>query len=202
MARFLLLAVAVAVLHVQASVAHALDYEITPIVGWRTSSSLEEESTGATINLKETGSFGIILSMKQKSDTHYDFLFSRQNTELQSSASPENTTSLRFDYYHLGGTVFYDHENLHPFVTGGLGATHISPANDIFSSETKFSFSIGAGLKFPLTQNMGLRLEARGYGTAVDGGGSILCANGACVAKFKGSLFMQFEASAGLSIAF
>jgi opacity protein-like surface antigen len=200
MSRFLL--IAVVLLQIQASVAYAQKYEITPFVGWRTSSSLEEENIGASIDLKETRSYGIILSMQQKKDSNYDFLFSRQITELQSSTSPANTTSLRFDYYHFGGTVFYHVDNLHPFVSGGLGATHISPANDLFSSDTKFSLSIGGGLKFPLSQNIGLRLEARGYGTVSDGSGSILCANGACVAKFKGSLFMQFEASAGLSFAF
>ena len=181
---------------------HAQEYEITPYVGWRTSDTLEEEATGATIDLKETGSFGVIFSMQQKPDTYYDFLFSRQTTELESTNSLVNNTSLRFDYYHIGGTVVYDHDQLHPFVTGGLGATHISPATAAFSSETNFSLSIGGGLKFPMTHNVGLRLEVRGYGTVVDSEGSILCANGVCYAKFKGSLFMQFEANAGLSIAF
>lgn len=190
----------IAILVTQLTPAFAQDYEITPFVGWRTSSSLEDANTGATIDLAETSSFGIILSMKRDKDTNYDFLFSRQSTELQST-TPSNTESLRIDYYQLGGTVFYDYDKLHPFVSGGLGATHISPANNDFSSETKFSLSVGGGLKFPFTQNVGLRLEARGYGTVVSSGGSILCSGG-CVAKFTGSLFMQFEASAGLSIAF
>ena len=189
------------ILLAQLTPAFAQDYEITPFIGWRTSSSLEEVNTGASIDLKETDSFGIILSMKKDPDTNYDFLFSRQNTELQSSTTPGNTESLRIDYYHLGGTIFYDYDKVHPFVSGGLGATHISPANNDFSSETKFSLSVGGGLRFPFSRNMGLRLEARGYGTVVSSGGTIIC-SGSCVAKFSGSLFMQFEASAGLSIVF
>lgn len=196
MSRHYLLAITILV--TQLTPAYAQDYEITPYIGWRTSSSLEDAETGETIDLKETDSFGIILSMKKNQDTNYDFLFSRQNTELKSSTVTE---SLRIDYYHLGGTIFYDYDKLHPFVSGGLGATHISPANDAFSSETKFSLSVGGGLKFPLTQNVGLRLEARGYGTVVSSGGTIMCSGG-CVAKFTGSLYMQFEALAGLSIAF
>ena len=179
----------------------AQDFEITPFIGWRTSSSLEEVNTGETINVNETDSFGFILSMKQSKDTTYDFLFSRQNTELQPSTSPSNTESIRIDYYQIGGTVVYHVDKLHPYVTGGLGATHISPANDDLSTETKFSLSVGGGLKVPLGQRVGLRLEARGYGTVVSSGGTILCSGG-CVAQFKGSLYMQFEASAGLSIAF
>ena len=196
MSRHYLLAITILV--TQLTPAYAQDYEITPYIGWRTSSSLEDAETGETIDLKETDSLGIILSMKKNLDTNYDFLFSRQNTELKSSTVTE---SLRIDYYHLGGTIFYDYDKLHPFVSGGLGATHISPANDAFSSETKFSLSVGGGLKFPLTQNVGLRLEARGYGTVVSSGGTIMCSGG-CVAKFTGSLYMQFEALAGLSIAF
>jgi len=196
MSRHYLLAITILV--TQLTPAYAQGYEITPYIGWRTSSSLEDAVTGETIDLKETDSFGIILSMKKNLDTNYDFLFSRQNTELKSSTVTE---SLRIDYYHLGGTIFYDYDKLHPFVSGGLGATHISPANDAFSSETKFSLSVGGGLEFPLTQNVGLRLEARGYGTVVSSGGTIMCSGG-CVAKFTGTLFMQFEALAGLSIAF
>ena len=199
MSRYCLLAVAVLV--TQLTPAYAQDYEITPYIGWRTSSSLEEEGTGATINLDETGSYGFILSMKKSLDTNYDFLFSRQDTELHSSTTPSTTEQLRIDYYHLGGTIFYDSDKLHPFISGGLGATHITPANSNYSSDTMFSLSIGGGLKFPLTPNVGLRLEARGYGTVVSGSGAILCSGG-CVASFNGSLFMQFEALAGLSIAF
>jgi opacity protein-like surface antigen len=191
-----------ALVQTSTSVTRAQTYEITPFIGGRTSDSLEEENTGESIDVKETRSYGILLSLKKNKYTNYDFLFSRQNTELQSATSAANTAALRFDYYHLGGTVFYDHDVLNPFITGGLGATHISPGSDAFSSDTRFSLSVGGGLKFPLTPNMGLRFEVRGYGTVIDGSGTILCANGACFAKFKGSLFLQVEASAGLSIAF
>ena len=181
--------------------AAAQEYSVTPFVGWRTSDSLEQENTGATIDVRETGSFGLLLSLRKSPDTYYDFLFSRQNTELQSRADPAVKESLRFDYFHIGGTVNYDVDKLNPFVTGGLGATHISPANNAFSSDTLFSLSVGGGLKFPFSKTIALRLEARGYGTVISGSGSILCSGG-CVAKFSGSLFMQFEASAGLAFAF
>ena len=180
---------------------NAQEYVITPFAGWRASDSLEEANTGTTIKLDETRSYGLLLSLKQDPDVSYDFLFSRQNTQLQPDSPTGSTESLRLDYYQIGGTVFYEYDKLHPFVTGGLGATHISPANDAFSSETKFSLSLGGGLKVPLTQHLGLRFEARGYGTVVGSNGAILCSGG-CVVKFNGSLFMQFEASAGLSVAF
>ena len=181
--------------------ASAQNFELTPFVGWRISDSLEEENTGATIDVDETRSFGFIFSLKKNPDTHYDFLFSRQDTELQSQSAPGQAEALRFDYYHIGGTIVYPQDKLNPYVSGSLGATRISPANAAFSSETRFSLSLGGGLKVPLNQNVGLRLEARGYGTAASGSGAILCSGG-CVAQFSGSLFLQFEVNAGLSIAF
>lgn len=199
MLRQLLLTVSLLV--TQTTMVYAQNYEITPLVGWRGSSSLEEESTGETVDLNETRSFGILLSIRQYHNSTYDLLFTRQDTETQTPVTLENA-SIRFDYYHIGGTVFYEQKHLQPFLSGGLGITHISPTNNNFSSETKLSLSIGGGIKFPLTKSIGLRLEARGYGTAVDSGGSILCTGGSCLIRFKSELFTQFEAMAGLSVAF
>lgn len=181
------------------SLAKDTKYELTPYAGWRTSSSLEEEATGATINLDETVSYGLILSVKKDGKTNYDLLFSKQDTDLRLTTG--QSEGLSISYVHLGGTVFYEADNLRPFVSGGLGATHISPSNSAFSSETKFSFSVGGGVMVPFQERVALRLEARGYGTVVDSSGSILCSGG-CVAHFTGSLFWQVEALAGISFAF
>lgn len=202
MRRQLLLVTICAIVTTQSAGVSASHYEVTPLIGWRTSSSLVEESTNESVDLEETRSFGVLLSMRRDPDSSYDFLFARQDTDIQSDSSTANNTSINFDYYHIGGTVYYKQKGLYPFVSGGLGLTHISPANNIFSSETKFSLSIGGGIKFPLTENIGLRFEARGYGTAVDSSGSILCGGGGCLIRFKSDLFTQFEAMVGMSIAF
>ena len=181
--------------------AMAQNYAITPYVGYRTSSSLDSTTTGEAIDINETSSFGILLSMKKDRETDYDFLFSRQNTDLKQQGQTIPNSGLRFDYYQIGGTVNYDVDNLKPFVTGGLGITHLSPSNSAYSSDTKFSLSIGGGLKVPVSQKVGLRLEMRGYGTVISGSGSILCSGG-CVAQFTGAVFWQVEALAGLQVAF
>jgi len=202
MLRPLLLVTTCAFVTTQSKGIYAQHYEITPLIGWRTSSSLVSESTNESVDLNETRSFGILMSMQRDLDSSYDFLFNRQDTDIQSGTSTVNNTSINFDYYHIGGTVYYSHKGLYPFVSGGLGVTHISPADNNFSSETRLSLSIGGGIKFPLTENIGLRLEARGYGTSVDSSGSILCGGGGCLIRFKSDLFTQFEAMGGLSIAF
>ena len=179
----------------------AQNYAATPFVGYRTSSTLENATTSEEIDINETSSFGILLSMKKDATTDYDFLFSRQNADLRQNGLTIPNSGVRFDYYHFGGTVNYKVDNLRPFVAGGLDATHISPADSAYSSETKFSLSIGGGLKVPFSQHMAARLELRGYGTIVDSSTSILCSGG-CIATFTGSVFWQVEALAGLQLAF
>ena len=91
---------------------------------------------------------------------------------------------------------------MYPFATGGMGITRITPSNEVFGSETKFSFSLGGGVKVPITENSGIRFEGRVLGTTTGGDSTIICANGQCVAKFEGSLFLQYEANIGFAIAF
>ena len=177
------------------------NYLVTPFVGYRTSSTLEDTTNQNTIDISETSSFGILLSMRKDRATEYDFLFSRQITDLKQQGQSIPDSGLRFDYYHIGGTVNYDVDNLRPFVAGGLGFTHLSPSSSAYSSNTKFSLSIGGGFKVPVSQQVGLRLEVRGYGTVIDGSSTILCSGG-CVAQFTGALFWQIEALAGLQVAF
>ncbi|MCK5394631.1 MAG: outer membrane beta-barrel protein [Gammaproteobacteria bacterium] len=180
------------------------DYAFTPFAGFRISDSLEDELMEETIDVDETSSFGFILSMRRDRLATYDLYFSRQDTAIipRSAGVAGTPLDIRIDYFHLGGTVDYEVDKLRPFATGGLGIARISPANDIFGTETKFSFSLGGGVKVPITEKVGLRFEARALGITTSGDRRVLCANGQCVAQFEGSLFLQFEASVGLSIAF
>lgn len=180
----------------------ASEYAFTPFAGYRISDSLDDDLTTATVDLDETSGFGFLLSARRDGNSTYDFLFSRQDTVFQSSDSPVNAMGVRLDYYHIGGTVDYHANNLHPFATGGLGLTRITTTDQAFSSESRFSLSLGGGLKFPVADDITVRFDARMYGTTIDSNGSILCTNGRCIAKFSGSFFLQFELGAGLSIAF
>jgi opacity protein-like surface antigen len=182
------------------------EYAFTAFTGYRVSDSLEDddELTEDHIDIDETSTFGFILSKRRDRLSTYDLYFSRQDTELdfRTAGTPSDPLKLRFDYFHIGGTVDYEVDDMHPFATGGLGVTRITPANEVFGSETKFSFSLGGGIKVPIAENMGIRIEGRMLGTTTGGDGAILCVNGKCAARFEGSLFLQYEANIGFAIAF
>lgn len=187
-----------------APVSSANEYALTVFTGYRGSDSLKAELTDELVELDGASSFGLILSMKRDRVSTYDLYFSRQDTVLRAGSAgvAGSPLGLRIDYLHLGGTVDYELDGFNTFTTGGLGLARISPANVIFGTETKWSFSLGGGLKFPMTENTGLRLEGRVLGITTSGDRRILCANGQCEAQFEGSVFLQYEISAGLSITF
>jgi hypothetical protein len=57
-------------------------------------------------------------------------------------------------------------------------------------------------MKSFFTKNVGLRLEARGFWTLVDGEGGVACVNGTCLFAFSGKGLWQGDVSGGLVFAF
>jgi len=80
--------------------------------------------------------------------------------------------------------------------------TRMSPQGVDLDSETKFSLSLGGGVKMLITDHFGLRLEGRWLGTFFDGSGQAFCTSGQCLIKIEGDVFSQFVANAGVVIAF
>ena len=114
---------------------------------------------------------------------------------------PNNAFDLEVHYLHLGGTVDVAQEKWTPFVSGGLGMTHLSPNRYGLDNETLFSLSLGGGLKWYPTNRLGLRFEVRGYGTLSDSSGSLFCDTG-CDLEVRGNLLPQYETNLGLIFRF
>ncbi|MCK4675295.1 MAG: hypothetical protein KAT61_05230, partial [Gammaproteobacteria bacterium] len=68
-------------------------------------------------------------------------------------------------------------------------------------SDLRASFSIGIGLKWPVTKNIALRLETRGLATLFNSNAALFC-NGGCSLSVNGSLFIQTEVFSGLAVRF
>jgi hypothetical protein len=78
----------------------------------------------------------------------------------------------------------------------------MDPKGAGLNSETKFSLSLGGGVKLYLTEHVGIRLDARWFGTFIGGSGSVFCSGGACLVNVQGDVLSQFTANAGLIMAF
>jgi Outer membrane protein beta-barrel domain len=142
-----------------------------------------------TAGIDDGTSYNLTLGVYATREIEFEFLFARQDADL-SADGPDGTLALnRTAVYNYMGNVVYnwgDEDSvLRPFVFGGLGATHYSFGEFLFpqplqarrfridDSETRFSSSIGGGLKFYFTRYVGAKVAVRvtpTYVTSTPGG--------------------------------
>lgn len=185
--------------------ARAGDFEITPLFGYTWGGGFENSDNGNDLDLQGGESLGLILGWEDTSriGAIYELFYMRQANSIEGDGSafsglPE--MDIDIDYLHIGGTYGADEGRVLPFVSGGLGITHMSP--EVGDSEVRFSLSLGAGLKVPITDHINFRLEGRGFGTVFNGSSEIFCSGNQCVVSVSGDMFWQFSALAGVGIVF
>jgi hypothetical protein len=163
---------------------------------------------GATQNadLDDHGSFALALDMRRDEESQYELFYSRQATNLEKN-SPLGPLGIDVEYLHLGGTLDVNEElPLKPYVVGTLGLTRFSPGPGSGSDDTRFSVSLGGGLRVPVSNHFSFRFEARGFLTFVNTNTAFFCssssAGGFCSIRSSGSTFVQYELLAGAAFAF
>lgn len=178
--------------------------EFTGFAGYRSGGDFKEPTTGERLELDSDNSLGLILNIDHDANTQWEFLFSRQSTRLK--PAPLFTGESRFDvdvsYVSGGGIYVWRGPKVEPFLGAGLGIANLSPQDPRYDSETRVLFSLNGGYRFRLTEQVGLRLEARGYYTLLNSDAAVFCGNGACIARVDSSGFTQLEINAGLSVRF
>jgi hypothetical protein len=81
--------------------------------------------------------------------------------------------------------------------------TYMDPSLNGLTSETRFSMNLGIGYMIPIGKHLGIRFEARGYGTLLSNDGGIFCNSGkGCVIAINGQALYQGEGLIGLSARF
>ena len=188
-----------------ASTAAAQTFEITPFGGWRFGGGFTDLETGADLDLDDSLSYGVILSIPWNDPprSRVELIWSRQDTTVSPPGANDPLLDLDVQYLHFGGMVPFKTPNdrLETLISGGAGATFMRPGTDGAGSETLFSLSVGVGLLYHASDHIGIRLEARGYYTFTEADAAIFCAGG-CVIAFSTGGFGQGELTAGLQIAF
>ncbi len=179
--------------------------DITPFGAFRTGGEFTDTATGDTLDIENTGAYGIILGMPYQKNTEFEIFYSHQRTSLveQSSTGANKLFDLNIDYIQFGGiSMFKTTPAVQPFVSGGLGFSWFSPGLDGLDSELRPAVGIGVGVRLKLGERIGLRFELRGTGTFFGSGSSIFCSNGQCAANLRGELLFQTDALIGAIFTF
>jgi hypothetical protein len=93
-----------------------------------------------------------------------------------------------------------------PYLAATLGGTHARARSTGSGSDTFWSGSIGLGLLISPSSRIGLRLEARAYGTLTSSNTDLLCQTGPdanfCAVRIQGEMLTQIETFAGVVFRF
>ncbi|HVY82391.1 MAG TPA: outer membrane beta-barrel protein [Steroidobacteraceae bacterium] len=181
-------------------------YEITPFVGYRLGGNFDIANSDQHADLDDHGSLALALAVRRDSSSQYELLYTREETQVE-RASPVAPLDVNVEYLHLGGTLEPELEGdfpLQPYILGGLGITRFTA--DSGTDDTRFSVSLGGGVRVPVSQRFSVRLEARGYLTFVNTSSAIFCASGSfggvCAIRARGSTFTQVDLLLGAAFAF
>jgi len=177
--------------------------EAAPFAGLSLGGQFELANSQETVHLSDHGAFGVALGLWTDNASEYELFYSRESSAVHGTGVPP--TGIKVEYVHIAGTAVFDQDfPLKPYVIGGLGATRITP--DAGSDDTRFSASLGAGVRVPLATRLSMRLEARGFLTFLSSDSALFChsgeSGGACQLRASGSLFFQVQLLAGVAYTF
>jgi hypothetical protein len=190
------------------SAAEAPKFEITPFVGYRFGGDFEFESSDASYKIKDSESFGLIFNVRQSANTQWEVFYSQQRSEAQLNGVSNTVPAVDMDMQvlQLGGTYQGDGEMVQPYLAMTLGGTHIKTTTNGSQSDTFFSGSIGVGVNMFPGKRVGIRIEARAYGTLTDSSTDLFCRTGpdanVCAIRIGGNLLAQVETFAGIVFRF
>jgi len=179
--------------------AMAGEFEITPFLGYQFGGDVETFYQGEyhDVNINSSENYGVVLSLGLSPMTQIELLYSTQDTKADAQRF-EDSLGLKIDYWQVSMLWNFDPDaQIQPYVVFGIGGTWLRP--DGFSNTSKFSGNIGGGAKIFFSDNIGLRLEGRFYGTYINSTTSY-CDPFWCYG-YNNSLY-QFDVSAGLIIRF
>lgn len=190
------------------AMADAPRFEIAPFGGYRVGGEfdVEDEQTleKRSADLDEDVSWGVGLALYRDRNAYYELLFSRQNTQFDSSEPALQGVDIATEYYHFGGTLIFDYEPwLRPYFSLTLGLTRFDA--DGFGSEYEFSGSVGFGCRMPLSEHVAFLAGVRGYATFVNSDTEFFCVSdggATCLVQASGEAILQGEATLGFAVSF
>jgi hypothetical protein len=183
-------------------------FELTPFGGYRFGGSFEIEDSSDSYDFEDSTSFGLILNFPHRANTRWEILYSNQTTEAEFTGATTNDALIDVDLHmlQLGGTYQFEGDKVIPYLAATLGATHAKATASGSESDTFWSGSIGLGVLTSPHSRVGLRLEARAYGTFTNSSTDLLCVSGpqvaGCAISVAGDLLSQIETFAGVVFRF
>ena len=182
-------------------------FELTPSVGYRWGGTIFSDTTslfGQDVEAASNGTYGLDFGIPLGvSNMKLELMVNRQDTNLTTGgglfAPNDRIADFHVTYYHAGLMIpFSESRNTTPFIVVSAGVGSLDPDIRGVSPSNRFSASAGIGVKVPVSDSFGVRVEGRGYFTSL-GGDTTNCRR--CTDN-NGHDFYQGEVNVGFVISF
>jgi opacity protein-like surface antigen len=183
--------------------------ELTPFVGYRWGGEIvagQSNLFSYDVKVDDSAAFGLLLGVPIAWGLDLELMVDRQQTSFKTDRGlfePSlEIADVDVTYYHIGLLWQWETPNIRPFVVISAGVTNLDLDLPNVGTETKFSGSFGGGVKVPISRNLGLRLEGRGFWTSLGRrGGNSWCRTCDWYYDYDDDLY-QGEARLGLTVTF
>jgi opacity protein-like surface antigen len=158
--------------------AFAQRFDVAPIVAYTTSVSLDR--TGEDVDelkISDGVSWGArgTYFLTERFGIEGLWTYQEASLEMTSGGHTAEVMEMTLNQFHANAVYQFGASDarLTPFIFGGLGATFFS--SDGFESETKFSWDVGAGVKWWLSERFGVEGRGRFKPTSLQSGSDEYC---------------------------
>ena len=181
-------------------------FELTPFIGYRWGGTIFANQSflfGEDVHVAPSANLGLGFALPLgDSGLKLELMANRQSSELETDGGlfePDNELAeIDVTYLHAGLQIpFARSRNATPYFIVSGGLAHLDPQVSGVSAENRFSASAGLGVKVPMSRMLSLRLEGRGYYTALQEADECVICD-----YFYNDDFLQGEVNLGLSISF
>ncbi len=181
--------------------------EITPFGGFQFGGNLRIQS--GNLNASTGLNYGFTVDVSFAPGNKIEFLYSRQETDLEFDDGTTGAVSALFDmaveFIHVGAVYEWDLEKVKPFVVLTGGMTHMVPQGADRESQWWVSGIFGGGAKAFVSERVGIKAQGRLAFTLVRAVGELFCAppiSGGCLVGLGRKLMTQGMLTAGAFVAF
>ena len=183
---------------------HAQRVEIMPFGGYQFGGVFR--LVNGELEIKANPCFGLVFGINLREHILIEFLYSRQETGMEFIEHPSRERTdlfnMAIEYCQVGMNYHFGFGNYIPFGMFSLGVSRFDPYETGTGSEYFFAIGGAGGVKMFITENVGVRFQARLL-IPFQAGSDLFCKDGECKVRVSsGTGIAQGELSAGLVLRF
>ena len=145
-------------------------WEIDPFIGFEVGGSYPVNSSTQTavdkVRVNNSLSFGTFIDRSFTENFQFEFMWNANRTQTAEhdtiSNQYMNAYNTDMDQFHFGALYMFrsSDKKLRPYAAAGLGFTHFENSG-MNANNTAFSYGVGGGVKYYMSNHIGFRGDAR-----------------------------------------